>query len=138
AQFEHAIAILVGKPPAALSIPARKIQSPPPIVPAGVPSVLLERRPDIAAAERQMAVANEQIGIAKTAYYPALTLSGDGGFQSGSFSNWFLWSATGPNPLRCRPATRSGRAGTGCVRCHRGDLPPDGLDGISAGGGQPG
>ncbi|HZP02977.1 MAG TPA: efflux transporter outer membrane subunit [Terriglobia bacterium] len=93
AQFEHAIAILIGKPPAALSIPARKIQSPPPSVPAGVPSVLLERRPDIAAAERQMAVANEQIGIAKTAYYPALTLSGDGGFQSGSFSNWFLWSS---------------------------------------------
>src|SRR5205814_4244648 len=75
AQFEHAIAILIGKPPSALSIPYAGIKSPPPNVPAGIPADLLERRPDVAAAERQMTAANEQIGIAKAAYYPALTLS---------------------------------------------------------------
>jgi NodT family efflux transporter outer membrane factor (OMF) lipoprotein len=91
AQFEHAIAILVGKPPAALSIRSTTIKSPPPPIPVGVPSALLERRPDIAAAERQMAAANEQIGIAKVAYYPVLSLSASGGFQSSAFLKWFTW-----------------------------------------------
>ncbi len=91
AQFEHAIAILIGKPPAALSVPSATMKSPPPPVPVGVPSALLERRPDIAATERQMAAANEQIGIVKVAYYPALTLTASLGLQSGDITNWFTW-----------------------------------------------
>jgi NodT family efflux transporter outer membrane factor (OMF) lipoprotein len=91
AQFEHAIAILIGKPPSALSIPAATLQSTPPPIPVGVPSALLERRPDIAAAERQMAEVNEQIGIAKAAYYPALLLSAAGGLESSDFTKWLTW-----------------------------------------------
>jgi NodT family efflux transporter outer membrane factor (OMF) lipoprotein len=89
AQYEHAIAVLTGKPPSELSIPHGAITTTPPPVPIGLPSQLLERRPDIAAAERQMAVANESIGIAKAAYYPTLTLSAEGGFESGSLAKWF-------------------------------------------------
>ena len=91
AQFEHAIAILIGKPPSALSIRSVAIKSPPPFIPAGVPSDLLERRPDFAAAERQMAALNEQIGIAKAAYYPALTLGASGGIEAGNIAKWFAW-----------------------------------------------
>ena len=76
AQFEHAIAILLGKPPAEFSIPPSPITVIPPVIPIGLPSELLERRPDIAAAERRMAAANEQIGIAQTAFYPTITLGG--------------------------------------------------------------
>lgn len=93
AQFEHAIAILMGKPPAEVSIAPATIKATPPPIPAGVPSELLERRPDIAAAERQMAAANEQIGIAKATFFPALTLSAAGGFETGQFPNWLLWSS---------------------------------------------
>ena len=91
AQFEHAIAILIGKPPSALSIPSATLNALPPPVPAGVPSILLERRPDIAAAERQMAAVNEQIGIAKAAYYPALLLSAAGGLENSNFTKWLAW-----------------------------------------------
>ena len=91
AQYEHAIAILIGKPPAEVSIAASPIKIVPPPVPVGVPSTLLQRRPDIAAAERQMAAQNEEIGIAKAAYYPSLTLSGSGGFEGGQFYDWFTW-----------------------------------------------
>jgi len=91
AQFEHAIAILIGKPPAELSIAPAKIGAMPPAIPVGVPSNLLERRPDIAAAERQMAAANEQIGIVKAAFYPAVTLSLSAGFQSPEFTQWLTW-----------------------------------------------
>jgi NodT family efflux transporter outer membrane factor (OMF) lipoprotein len=91
AQFEHAIAILIGQPPAALTIPRMVLKSPPPPTPAGIPSMLLERRPDIAGAERRVAAANEQIGIAIAAYYPALTLSATGGFQSSSVNNFLTW-----------------------------------------------
>lgn len=93
AQDEHAIAILIGQPPASLSIPARVVAYIPPSIPPGLPSQLLERRPDIAIAERQMAAANEQIGIARAAYYPNFTLSGVGGLESGRPGNWF----TGPS-----------------------------------------
>jgi NodT family efflux transporter outer membrane factor (OMF) lipoprotein len=86
AQYEHAIAVLTGKPPTELSIPHGPITVTPPPVPIGVPSELLERRPDVATAERDMAAANEQIGIAEAAYYPALTLSAAGGFQSGTLA----------------------------------------------------
>ena len=91
AQFEHAIAILTGKPPVDLSIPLAPLTATPPPIPSGVPSALLERRPDIAAAERQMAAANEQIGIAQSAYYPTLTLSASAGLESGRFLRWFSW-----------------------------------------------
>lgn len=91
AQFEHAIAILIGKPPAELTIPESPIKSQPPGIPAGVPTDLLQRRPDIAAAERQMAAANEQIGIARAAYFPSLLLSGTVGLESGSIADWFTW-----------------------------------------------
>ncbi|HTU51957.1 MAG TPA: efflux transporter outer membrane subunit [Acidobacteriaceae bacterium] len=98
AQDEHAIAILIGEPPASLTIPARVVEYTPPSIPPGLPSQLLERRPDIAIAERQMAAANEQIGIARAAYYPNFSLSGAGGFDSGRPGNWFtgpstFWSA---------------------------------------------
>ncbi len=93
AQYEHAIAILTGKPPAELSIAASPIKIVPPPVPISVPSTLLERRPDIAATERQMASENEQIGIAKAAYYPSLTLSASGGFEGGQAYDWFTWPA---------------------------------------------
>ncbi len=91
AQFEHAIAILIGKPPADFSIAPAEMDLLPPAIPLGVPSDLLERRPDIAAAERQMAAANEQIGIVKAAFYPAVTLSPSAGFQSSQFVNWISW-----------------------------------------------
>jgi NodT family efflux transporter outer membrane factor (OMF) lipoprotein len=95
AQDEHAIAVLTGRPPAEVSIPPRILHPALPSIPAGLPSQLLERRPDIAMAERQMAAANEQIGIARSAYYPNFSLSGTGGFESGHPGNWF----TGPSSL---------------------------------------
>jgi NodT family efflux transporter outer membrane factor (OMF) lipoprotein len=91
AQYEHAIAVLTGKPPAEVSISYRPIKTTPPPVPVGLPSTLLERRPDIAAAERQMAVANEQIGIAQAAFYPTLSISAAGGLENTSFLKWISW-----------------------------------------------
>jgi NodT family efflux transporter outer membrane factor (OMF) lipoprotein len=91
AQYEHAIAVLTGKPPAEVSISYGSIKITPPPVPVGLPSNLLERRPDIAAAERQMAQSNEQIGIAKAAYYPTLTISGSAGVESSQFLRWINW-----------------------------------------------
>jgi NodT family efflux transporter outer membrane factor (OMF) lipoprotein len=90
-EFEHAIAVLSGRPPAALEIASRVLTTPPPPVPIAVPSELLERRPDIAINERQMAAANEQIGIAKAAFYPTLSLSSAAGFQSSRFTTWISW-----------------------------------------------
>jgi NodT family efflux transporter outer membrane factor (OMF) lipoprotein len=91
AQYEHAIAVLVGKAASNFSIPVKPMVTAPPPIPIGVPSQLLERRPDIAAAERTMAEANAAIGIAHAAYYPTLTLSAEGGFESSSFSHWLSW-----------------------------------------------
>ena len=87
AQLEHAIATLIGKPPAAFSLSPRPLDTRPPDIPVGLPSQLLERRPDIAAAERRVAEANEQIGIAKAAYYPTLMLNASVGFEGSSFGN---------------------------------------------------
>jgi NodT family efflux transporter outer membrane factor (OMF) lipoprotein len=93
AQFEHAIAILIGQPPAALTLPPAPLEIVPPSIPAGLPSQLLERRPDIASSERRAAEANEQIGIARAAYFPSLSLSGSAGFESTSLLNLFTPSS---------------------------------------------
>jgi NodT family efflux transporter outer membrane factor (OMF) lipoprotein len=86
AQFEHAVAVLVGKAPEEFSLLPLPLTTPPPAIPVGVPSELLERRPDIAAAERRVASANAQIGLAETAYYPLVNIVGTGGFESGSIT----------------------------------------------------
>jgi len=86
AQYEHAVAVLVGKAPADFTLPPLPLATPPPPIPVGVPSTLLERRPDIAAAERRVASANAQVGLAKTAYYPLVNILGSGGFESGSIT----------------------------------------------------
>ena len=97
AQFEHAIAVLTGRSPSELSIPPEAAQPLQPIVPVGLPSSLLERRPDIAAAERRVAAANQQIGVAKAAFYPVLSLGGSAGSQAIAIADLFssparLWS----------------------------------------------
>jgi NodT family efflux transporter outer membrane factor (OMF) lipoprotein len=92
-QYEHAIAVLIGKPPAGLTLPPIPIEASQvmPDIPGVMPAALLERRPDIAADERRMASANEQIGIAQAAFYPTLSLSAIAGFQGTSALNWFNW-----------------------------------------------
>ena len=91
AQFEHAIAILLGQPPAEFSLPPAPLTVLPPAIPVSLPSELLERRPDIAAAERRVAAANAQIGIAQAAFYPAVTLRSIVGLESSSLTNLFSW-----------------------------------------------
>jgi NodT family efflux transporter outer membrane factor (OMF) lipoprotein len=91
AQFEHAIAMLTGQPASTFSIPIEPLKSSPPSIPFGVPSQLLERRPDIAEAERLVAQANAQIGIARAAYFPTVTLSAAAGLESTAIASWFTW-----------------------------------------------
>ena len=91
AQLEHAIALLVGKPSAAFSLPSTVLSPTVPFIPPGIPSELLERRPDITSSERKVTAANAQVGIALAAYYPTIQLSAAGGFSSSSLATWFSW-----------------------------------------------
>jgi len=91
AQVEHAIALLIGKAPAEVSVSVAALNAIPPVLPAGVPEEILKRRPDVAAAERLMASANAQIGVAVAAYYPDVSVNSSGGFESTSASKWFSW-----------------------------------------------
>ena len=101
AQYEHAIAVLTGQPPSTFALPVEALKAGPPSIPVGIPSELLERRPDVAAAERAVAQANAQIGIARTAFFPSVTLSASAGFQSLSTAKWLEWPSriwsVGPN-----------------------------------------
>jgi NodT family efflux transporter outer membrane factor (OMF) lipoprotein len=89
--LEHAIAVLIGEPPANLSLASTPLEGDPPIIPAGVPSRMLERRPDVAAAERRVAAANAEIGVASAAFFPAITLNGQGGFQAAALQSLLSW-----------------------------------------------
>ncbi len=89
AQLEHSIAVLLGKPPAGFSIEPAELFAKPPVLPLGLPAELLERRPDIAAAERRVAAANAQIGVAEAAWFPAATLNASYGFQTATAAQWF-------------------------------------------------
>jgi len=100
AQYEHAIAVLTGKPPSTFALAEAPFNVTPPPVPTGVPSEILERRPDIATSERQMAVQNAQVGLAKAAFYPHITLSGNGGLQGRDIATLanapsFFWALGG-------------------------------------------
>jgi NodT family efflux transporter outer membrane factor (OMF) lipoprotein len=94
-QFEHAVAVLIGQSPSSFSLDPAPLPVTPPVPPPGLPSELLERRPDIAEAERRVASANEQVGIARAAFFPTITLGLVGGFESRQFPNWL----TGPSAL---------------------------------------
>ncbi len=100
-QFEHAVAVLIGQPASSFNLDPAPLPAIPPVPPPGLPSDLLERRPDIAEAERKVASANEQIGIARAAFFPTITLGLVGGFESGQFPNWL----TGPSALWAIGAT---------------------------------
>jgi NodT family efflux transporter outer membrane factor (OMF) lipoprotein len=94
-QFEHAVAVLIGQPASTFSLDPAPLPATPPVPLAGLPSDLLERRPDIAGAERRVASANEQVGIARAAFFPTITLGLTAGFESSQFPNWL----TGPSAL---------------------------------------
>ncbi len=91
AQYDHAIAVLTGQPASTFSMTANELAANPPAIPVGIPSELLERRPDIAAAERLVAQANAEIGVARAAYFPTIQLSATGGFGTSSVANWLTW-----------------------------------------------
>ena len=118
APLEHAIAVLTGKPPSALQMPSSPLASPPPVIPMGLPSDLLERRPDIAAAERRIAAANADVGIAQAAFFPRLLLNASAGFESRSLASWLsglsnFWSA---GPAARDDARSTAAAGAPCPR----------------------
>jgi NodT family efflux transporter outer membrane factor (OMF) lipoprotein len=104
AQFEHAIAVLTGKSPAVFALAPKPLDIDPPVIPVGLPSQLLERRPDIASSERRLAEANAQIGIARAAFFPTLLLGAEAGFEGRSITDWLNWPsrfwAVGPTVLQ--------------------------------------
>jgi len=123
AQYEHAVATLIGKPAGSFSLSPLPLRTPPPPIPTGVPSELLERRPDIASAERLMAAANARIGVAKAAYYPLLSLTGAGGFESGSITTLLsgpgaLWSLGGQALLTVFDGGRRRAASDQAIAAH--------------------
>ncbi len=146
AQMEHAIALLTGKPASDFSIPVAALSAVPPAIPVGLPSELLERRPDIAAAERLVASANAQIGVAESAFYPNITLSASGRFASSDISKWLTW----PNRFWAIGSTISETVFDAGLRqavseqaraaydAECGFLPSDGPHRISGSGGQSG
>jgi len=91
AQLEHAVAVLVGQLPSSFSIPATPLSGEPPAIPLALPSELLQRRPDVAGAERRVAAANAQVGVATAAFFPTLLLSASGGFQTSKIGEWLNW-----------------------------------------------
>jgi NodT family efflux transporter outer membrane factor (OMF) lipoprotein len=91
ARYEHAIATLVGEPPSSMNLPSAPLDAAPPAIPRALPSQLLERRPDIASAERRTAEANERVGIAEASFFPTVMLNAIGGFQGNSLASWFAW-----------------------------------------------
>ena len=93
AQYEHAIALLIGKSPSEFSLTPQPLKANPPRLPVGIPSDLLERRPDVAAAERTVAQSNAHVGLARTAFFPRLLLGATGGFGNPSIADWFTWPA---------------------------------------------
>ena len=111
AQYEHAIAVLVGQPAPSFSVPVAPLRTVPPAVPLGIPSDVLERRPDIATYERQIAYENAQVGLARAAFYPRITLSGAGGIESTALSSLFsapsLFWSLGADALE--PVIQGGR-----------------------------
>ena len=120
AQYEHAIAVLIGVSPARFSIPYKHFEQQLPAIPVGVPSDLLERRPDIAAAERQVAQSNAQIGVARAAFFPSLTLSGSAGYESTTLGTLFdmpnrFWSV-GPSLAQVLFDGGAGRAAVAQAR----------------------
>ena len=135
AQFEHAIGTIANYNLSDFSIPPSPLDLALPKVPTGVPSQLLERRPDIAASERQTAAANAQIGIAISAYYPTITLGATGGFQSAHFGTWIqgpssMWTLGGQaaeSAVRCRTAPCAHRRGAPQLRGSGGRLSQHGL-----------
>jgi NodT family efflux transporter outer membrane factor (OMF) lipoprotein len=131
AQFEHAIAVLVGQPASTFAFASSPLTLEPPAIPPGLPSELLERRPDVAAAERRVAVANANIGVAKAAYFPNLSLTSSGGFESNTITNllsgpsgFLLAGASGHGDRSRRgSAPRHHRRSTRCLRPIRCQLP---------------
>jgi NodT family efflux transporter outer membrane factor (OMF) lipoprotein len=133
AQYEHAIATLTGTPASSFGLPPAPLDLQLPQVPVGVPSQLLERRPDVAASERRTNAANAQIGIAIAAYYPTINITGTGGFSPGAelpLVSWWLRSGV---VVRCRPSSCPDRRGQGHVRAERGQLPADRAAGFPGG-----
>ncbi len=143
AQSEHAIAVLMGRPPAGLSIPHGALSTRVPSIPVQLPSSLLERRPDVAAAEEAMRQANAQIGVEFAGYFPEVSLSGLLGYSGNPFAVQFgetnpvlvVRGGARPADLQRRADRGAGRGGASDVPVGSGNLPTDGADGDPAGGG---